>query len=141
MADAKRLLPIRNNAIELKSKETSSNLKGGVSTANTLCQNGNRVLNKASLPSGGKSYCRTVSSTEIDNHCVGSFSRSSSRKTANLSPAALTHSKSSAQVVSEKKRGSPGLRLYASETVGVGLHKTTSWMDCDSAAGRRQLNR
>ena len=111
------LLPIRSDAHKLGSLPECSRFEKVVSSANVLCGNHGMGLTKASYESSRVERAESKNNTSL---LGASESKVSSRK------------RSSSKV--EDHGGSP-------ETVGVGLHRTASWMNGDSADGRRKLLR
>lgn len=122
MAGFSRSLPMQSDTDKFENTQQTafSTLIAGMSATSRLWQNGGRAQNQAAHSSGG----RKRSSIEIETQGT------SSAKTQKVKA-----------VVSQDERGLPGSGMYASETVGVGLHRKASWMDCSTAAGISQLER
>ena len=124
MAGVSRSLPRRSNTDRFKSSQQAlSTLLAGMSAASRLIQNGDRALNQVTISSGATKR----SSIDSETLCMRS-------------------AKAVKAGVNQDGRGLPASGSYApetvvAETVGVGLHRKASWMDCDTAAGRRQLER
>jgi hypothetical protein len=104
-------------------QQAHSTLIARMSAASKPIGNSDSSLNHATLSSGAKKRL----SIDSETLCMRS-------------------AKAVKAAVNQDKRGLPGSGSYASETamaetVGVGLHRKACWMDCDTAAGRSQLER